>query len=158
MPKLRSSVHTMRTLQPARREGADGAAGQHIVKRILRKGKAIVDESYVARTNDRNEYGRVIFKRNHPFRSSTSDLLQAALRCNCDVQFQDRAPPAADAEGAEEPTERKTRLVYGLRNPNPTQNKFLHALRMGGEPGHDLGFNSYLFFDAHSMVPDLQQG
>ena len=110
----------------------ENAAGQQIVKRILRKGKQIVDESYVASTNDRNEYGKVIFKRNHPFRSSTSDLLQAALRCNCDVQFQDRSPPDADrSDGGEQPAEYKTRLVYGLRNPNPTQKKFLHALRMG---------------------------
>jgi hypothetical protein len=53
-------------------------------KKILRKGKELVDSVFIAHTNDRNEYGRAVVQRTHPFTSSSSDLLQAALQCNPD--------------------------------------------------------------------------
>ena len=49
--------------------------GRKVTKRFLRGGNQVVDEAYIAT-------------------SSSSDLLQAALRCNSDVQFMDRAVPA----------------------------------------------------------------
>ena len=68
--------------------------GREVTKRFLRRGKELVEHAYIASSNDRNEFGRPLLERTHPFMSSTSDLLQAALRCNADIQFMDRAVPA----------------------------------------------------------------
>ena len=57
------------------------------MKKILRKGKELVAKAFVANINERNEYGRVVLQRTHPFTSSSSDVLQAALQCNADFQF-----------------------------------------------------------------------
>ena len=63
------------------------------VKRILRRGKQLVASAFIASTNERNEYGRTVLLRTHPFTSYSLDLLQSALECNGDYQFQDRAVP-----------------------------------------------------------------
>ena len=41
------------------------------IKRVLRRGKELVPTPYLAETNERNEYGRAMVRRGHPFRSST---------------------------------------------------------------------------------------
>ena len=46
-------------------------------------------------------------ERLHPFTSTSSDLLQAALECNADVQFQDRAVPDMDVGGAQPSEDRE---------------------------------------------------
>ena len=61
---------------------------------MLRRGKAIVSRPYIASTNERNEYGSFVPQREHPFRSSSSDVHQVVFRCNGDVQFKDRCVPA----------------------------------------------------------------
>ena len=58
------------------------------MKKIFRKGEELVAKTFVANINERNEYGRVVLQRTHPFTSSSSDVLQAALQCNADFQFQ----------------------------------------------------------------------
>jgi len=94
--------------------------------KILRRGKRLVFEPFIARTNERNEYGRGVVERTHPFVSSTSDLLQAALQCNNDLQFMDRAVPeemeestASEALGAafdaSPGAEEVNNLLYGFR-------------------------------------------
>ena len=59
-------------------------------------------------------------QREHPFRSSSQDVLQATLRCNADYQYQKRAVPAAVAPEDESATAPKQgtflpRVFYGCR-------------------------------------------
>ena len=61
-------------------------------KSILRRGKRLVPQCCVAQTNERNEYGRAVVKRHHPFISSTSDVGQQTLQNNVDLQFLDPSP------------------------------------------------------------------
>ena len=69
---------------------------QH-VRRVRRRGKKLVPEAHIATTNEHNELGRVQVVRRTPFRSPTSDVAQAAVRCNFDYQFMARAPVFAPA-------------------------------------------------------------
>ena len=64
--------------------------GQTAVKRIRRRGKKPVETAYVASTNDRNEFCKVIVVRHTPFRSATTDVGQVWGRCNIDFQFMPR--------------------------------------------------------------------
>ena len=64
--------------------------GQKAIKRIRRKGKKLVEAPYVACTNDRNEFGKVVLVRHTPFRSATTDVGQNWGRCNIDFQFMPR--------------------------------------------------------------------
>ena len=64
--------------------------GQTAVKRIRRRGKKPVETAYVASTNDRNEFCKVIVVRHTPFRSATTDAGQVWSRCNIDFQFMPR--------------------------------------------------------------------
>ena len=63
------------------------------VKKVLRRGKALVPSAFIASTNEKNEYGRATPFRGQPFRSSTCDVLQCAIRCNADYQYMTRAVP-----------------------------------------------------------------
>ena len=75
------------------------------VRRVLRRGKALVREAYIAASNEHNEHGSFVPERRQPFRSSSSDVHQVVFRCNGDVQFKDRAVPAeamTDGGGASE--------------------------------------------------------
>ena len=64
--------------------------GEKTVKRVRRKGKKLVEAAYVASTNDRNEFCKVILVRHTPFRSATTDVGQNWGRCNIDLQFMPR--------------------------------------------------------------------
>ena len=59
-------------------------------KFVMRRGKALVERMFVATGNDENEYGKAIPERAMPFTSSSNDVLQAAVRCNADYQYQKR--------------------------------------------------------------------
>ena len=72
-------------------------AGIQRVRRVRRRGKKLVHEAHIATTNEHNELGRVQVVRRTPFRSPTSDVAQAAVRCNFDYQFMARAPVFAPA-------------------------------------------------------------
>jgi len=61
-----------------------------IVKRIRRRGKKLVEAPFVAGTNDRSEFGKVVVVRQTPFRSATTDVGQVWGRCNIDFQFMPR--------------------------------------------------------------------
>ena len=63
------------------------------VKKLLRRGKELVQKACVYKTNARNEYGRVQVVRKHPFRSTSTDVGQVFGRCNMDIQRNDRIVP-----------------------------------------------------------------
>ena len=52
------------------------------VVRVRRRGKKLVAEPYVANSNVHNELGRVQVERHTPFRGSSTDVGQCAVRCN----------------------------------------------------------------------------
>ena len=64
-----------------------------MLKYVVRRGKELVKQAFIANGNEENEYGKAIVPRHAPFRSSSSDVLQATLRCNADYQYQKRAVP-----------------------------------------------------------------
>ena len=89
-------------------------------KYVMRRGKELVARMFVATGNDENEYGKAIPERAMPFTSSSSDVLQAALRCNADYQYQKRCVPdlgeGQPSSRAEPATEQPpTFLVHGCR-------------------------------------------
>ena len=64
-----------------------------MLKYVIRRGKELVKQAFVATGNEENEYGKAVVPRQAPFRSSSSDVLQSTLRCNADYQYQKRAVP-----------------------------------------------------------------
>ena len=64
-----------------------------ILKYVVRRGKELVKQAFIASGNEENEYGKATVPRQAPFRSSSSDVLQSTLRCNADYQYQKRAVP-----------------------------------------------------------------
>jgi hypothetical protein len=105
-------------------------------KKILRKGKQLIAGAFIHETNDRNEYGRVGLERTHPFTSSSSDLLQAALECNADYQYMDRAvPTSADSPDPrpQEPEQStgQSNVVYGNSILSPMKRAFMYAQKAG---------------------------
>ncbi len=64
-----------------------------MLKYVVRRGKELVNQAFIATGNEENEYGKAIVPRQAPFRSSSSDVLQSTLRCNADYQYQKRAVP-----------------------------------------------------------------
>ena len=79
---------------------------REVVRRVLRRGKALVSKAYIAVSNEHNEHGSFVPERRQPFRSSSSDVHQVVFRCNGDVQFKDRVVPSdvmPDDSGAAEP-------------------------------------------------------
>ena len=74
--------------------------GLRKTRAILRRGNGVVQFAFVAETNHRNEYGRPLVERRHPFVSSSSLVLQAALQCNSGIQSLGRAVPCQDAAAA----------------------------------------------------------
>ena len=73
---------------------------KEVVRRIRRRGKELIRTAYVAGTNEHNEYGLVQVVREHPFRSASSDVGQAACRCNLDFRIMARGIPEASADRA----------------------------------------------------------
>jgi hypothetical protein len=110
--------------------------------RILRRGKRLQEEAHIASTNERNEYGRAILVRRQPFRSSSSDLVQASTRSNGDLQFMDRACPvetqkpgesesAADEAASAERNTSKSNTFYAVPYLTALQAWFMLSLKMG---------------------------
>ena len=60
---------------------------------MIRRGKELVERAFIATDNEQNEFGKAVVVRGMPFRSSSSDVLQATIRCNADYQYQKRAVP-----------------------------------------------------------------
>ena len=75
---------------------------ESIVKFVMRCGKTLVPEAFVATGNEENEYGRATPVRTMPFTSSSSDVLQSAIRCNADYQYQKRCVPDIDLSELQE--------------------------------------------------------
>ena len=89
----------------------------------MRRGKSLVPEAFVATSNEENEYGRATPVRTMPFTSSSSDVLQSAIRCNGDYQYQKRCAPDVDlserqedAAPAAEPPSIMVHLLCGVRS------------------------------------------
>ena len=59
-----------------------------MLKYVVRRGKELVKQAFIATGNEENEYGKATVPRQAPFRSSSSDVLQSTLRCNADYQYQ----------------------------------------------------------------------
>ena len=72
----------------------DGA--KEIVKRIRRRGKNIVKEPTICKTNEHNEYGLVEPERPQPFRSPSSDVMCNGDRANVDFRIMARGFPEKD--------------------------------------------------------------
>ena len=106
---------------------------REIVRRILRRGKALVSQAYIAMTNEHNEHGSFVPERRHPFRSSSSDVHQVVFRCNGDVQFKDRTVPAdiisetAVAESCTSEQNGRARLFFGARSLSPLKKAVVHC-------------------------------
>jgi len=73
-----------------------------MLKYVVRHGKELVKQAFIATGNEENEYGKAIVPRQSPFRSSSSDVLQSTLRCNADYQYQKRAVPDLDMKAEAE--------------------------------------------------------
>ena len=80
--------------------------------------------------------------------SSSSDVLQAYLQCNSDLQFMDRAIPDMDEEEAENnhrdgapPQPQTTTLIlYGAGPLTPLQARMLHSYKVGIKANHICDF------------------
>ena len=70
------------------------------VRYVIRRGKELVKNAFIATGNEENEYGKAMVPRESPFRSSSMDVLQSTVRCNADYQYQKRAVP--DLQGTEQ--------------------------------------------------------
>ena len=79
------------------------------LRKVLRRGNALVQKPYVFADKDGNDYGRIVPERPTPFRSSAIDVLQAAVRSNADAQYRKRAAP----EGSEKAGERSGAPEHG---------------------------------------------
>ena len=97
-----------------------------ITKRIRRRGKKLVESPYIAITNERNEFCKVVLQRDTPFRSSSTDVGQTWGRCNVDFQFMPRTiDPSHFMEGsAEQPAVLQVNpkdavAMYGVRMQMP---------------------------------------
>ncbi len=148
-------------------------AGKETIRRILRKGKELVARSYIANTNERNEYGRCMVRRRHPFRSSSSDVGQAMFQCNFDLQFMDGAvpeddplepaapePSAAndDAQQDERAADDLSRFLCGFRN-KMSQYKMkilsLFAMRMRAAHIVDFYMTKYQAKPQQALAPAM---
>ena len=63
--------------------------------KIRRRGKEIVKHPDILSTTARNQFGLVALERPQPFRSASSDVGLATLRCNNDFKFMPRGFPDA---------------------------------------------------------------
>ena len=100
-------------------------AGQAVNKKIRRRGKRLVQQAFVAATNVRNEFGRVVVERLHPFRSASNDICQAACRCNFDVQFMPRAMP----DGLMEQGTMPKMSFYGYRSLSRVRKQIIQCFQ-----------------------------
>ena len=58
--------------------------------KIRRRGKEIVDHPHILSTTARNQFGLVALERPQPFRSASSDVGLATMRCNNDFRYMPR--------------------------------------------------------------------
>ena len=94
-----------------------------VIKFVMRRGKELVPTAVVSTGNDENEYGKAVAPRTMPFTSSSSDVLQATIRCNADYQYQKRGVPdlsateqeAAAASSAQTAADQARFLMFGCR-------------------------------------------
>ena len=109
------------------------------MKRVLRRGKELVEKAGVCSSNTRNEYGRVQVVRRHPFRSTSNDVCQAFARCNIDVQRNDRVVPE-DVDAQTVAAMKPVRFFYGEARLSADARLMLAALAEGMRSSHICDF------------------
>ena len=98
--------------------------GKKVIRRIRRKGKALVLSPFITSSNAHNEFGRAMVLRCTPFRSTSTDVGQAATRSNFDFQFMERSiPEIPEDDGASQPIPQilpaLAEALYGIRRRLP---------------------------------------
>ena len=111
--------------------------GKNLAKKILRRGKDLFQRAFIARSNDRNEFGKVQVIRRHPFRSASGDIAQAAGRCNIDLQRNDRAVPS---EGHREEAPPMSAFLFGWRKLSESAKAVLQVFAQGMRASHVCDF------------------
>ena len=96
-----------------------------VIKYVLRRGKDLVERAFIATGNEENEFGKAVVVRGMPFRSSSSDVLQATIRCNADYQYQKRAVPDILA------TEQEPNAARRADTENEVRQGFIGRLLVG---------------------------
>ena len=124
--------------------------GVSTVKKIRRRGKQLVSQAYIATTNVRNEFGRVVVRRDRPFRSATNDVAQALDRCNIDFQFMPRTldDEALGGDNTEQPAvcEVDPQLavaMYAVRwrmRSEPTLRRIFHSMVAMFQAAHNCDY------------------
>ena len=124
--------------------------GVSAVKRIRRRGKQLVPQAHIASTNTRNEFGRVVVRRDTPFRSATNDVGQALDRCNIDFQFMPRTldDEALADDSAEQPAvcevdPRLALAMYGVRRrmrSEPLLRRIFHSMVAMFQAAHNCDY------------------
>ena len=94
-----------------------------VIKYVIRRGKKLVERAFVATGNEENEFGKAVVVRGTPFRSSSSDVLQATIRCNADYQYQKRAVP--DIIATEQEPNAPARTDTGTEAPEGPMRRLL---------------------------------
>ena len=107
-------------------------------------------EPYIASTNERNEFCKVVLQRDTPFRSASTDVAQYWGRCNIDFQFMPRTlDPEHLMDGSvEQPAvlqvnPKDALAMYGVRMhmPNaPMLRRTFHALVAMFQAAHNCDF------------------
>ena len=90
-PAFPSAASDFTVMLPLRIAGA--------IRYVIRRGKELVQNAFIATGNEENEYGKAMVPRESPFRSSSMDVLQSTVRCNADYQYQKRAVPDLQGTG-----------------------------------------------------------
>jgi len=129
-----------------------GLAGvaETITKRIRRRGRKLVETPYIASTNDRNEFCKVILQRDTPFRSASTDVGHNWGRCNIDFQFMPRTldPDQLVESSAAQPAvlqvnPKDALAMYGVRMQMPDApmlRRCFHALVAMFQAAHNCDF------------------
>jgi len=118
-----------------------------VLKRIRRRGKALVKKAFVAATNLHNEFGRVQVVMLIPFRSPSTDIGQAGGRSNIDLQFMPRAtPPPDEADAAGDVPQipyAQAAAFYGVRLKLPSDaalRRAAHSMVAMFQAAHNCDF------------------
>ena len=67
-----------------------GDDGKEKLTKIRRRGKEVAHTPRIVKTTERNQFGLVDVERPQPFRSASSDVGLAVLRCNNDMKYMPR--------------------------------------------------------------------
>ena len=95
-----------------------------------------LERAFIATGNEENEFGKAVVVREMPFRSSSSDVLQATVRCNADYQYQKRAVPEILA------AELDSNVVAGVSDKSQSHRGLIGRLLLGCGGGNTSNNNA----------------